>query len=70
MKIWTGRSTINNVKDNIRRGGLPADVVIRRAYPDEWEDAMAFAWTVFSEFEAPIYSKRGADSFMRFDCIS
>ena len=27
---------------------------------------MAFAWTVFSEFEAPIYSKRGAESFMEF----
>ena len=66
MKTWISRSTIDNSKDSIRRGGLPADVVIRRAFPEEWEAAMAFAWTVFSEFEAPIYSRRGAESFMEF----
>lgn len=39
---------------------------IRKAKNNEWEDAMSLAWRTFEKFEAPIYSKRGKDSFLEF----
>ena len=39
---------------------------IRPAVEAEWEDAMALAWRVFSEFEAPSYGEQGTKSFLDF----
>ncbi len=39
---------------------------IRRARPDEWEDAMALAWRTFKKFEAEEYSPEGVKNFLDF----
>lgn len=41
-------------------------IVIRRATESDWEDAMAVAWKVFKKYEAPVYPKRGVESFLEF----
>ena len=39
---------------------------IRPAAEAEWEDAMALAWRVFSEFEAPSYGEQGTENILSF----
>lgn len=39
---------------------------IRAAKRDEWEDAMALAWTTFMKYEAPDYTESGKESFLTF----
>ncbi len=40
--------------------------IIRMAYQNEWEDAMALAWKTFLEFEADDYEPEGIRSFEDF----
>lgn len=40
--------------------------IIRPAYRNEWEDAMALAWKTFMQFEAADYTKEGIESFKNF----
>lgn len=42
------------------------EIIIRKAKENEWEDAMALAWRVFKKYEAPVYPKRGIESFLEF----
>lgn len=39
---------------------------IRRAYEDEWEDAMNLAWRTFLKYEANVYSEEGVRNFEDF----
>ena len=39
---------------------------IRRAYEDEWDDAMDLAWRTFLKYEADIYSEEGVRNFEDF----
>ena len=41
---------------------------IRRMNSDETEEAIALAWEVFLEFEAPDYSPEGTEAF-KIDCV-
>ena len=43
-----------------------ADYKIREALTEDWEAAMNLAWKTFQKFEAPIYPKRGTESFLEF----
>ena len=40
--------------------------MIRPAYRNEWDDAMALAWKTFMQFEAQDYTKEGIQSFQNF----
>lgn len=40
--------------------------LIRSAYRDEWEDAMALAWRTFLRFEADVYTPEGVRNFENF----
>jgi len=42
------------------------NIVIAPAKEDEWESAMEVAWRTFLKFEAPEYTKEGADHFLEF----
>lgn len=42
------------------------NIVVRSAYRDEWDDAMALAWRTFMRFEADDYSTEGIKSFQDF----
>ncbi len=44
----------------------PARILVRPAYREEWDDAMALAWRTFMKFEACDYTKEGVDSFQEF----
>ena len=44
----------------------PVRVIVRPAYRNEWDDAMALAWRVFMQFEAQDYSPEGIESFQDF----
>ncbi len=44
----------------------PIRIIIRPAYRDEWDDAMALAWRVFTQFEADDYTPEGVGSFLDF----
>lgn len=39
---------------------------IRRAYKEEWDDAMDLAWRTFLKYEADIYSEEGVRNFEDF----
>ena len=39
---------------------------VRKARPEEWEDAMALAWRTFKKFEADEYSPEGVKNFLDF----
>lgn len=39
---------------------------VRKAKPEEWEDAMALAWRTFKKFEAHEYSPEGVKNFLDF----
>lgn len=41
-------------------------IVIRKARPEEWEDAMGLAWRTFLHFEAEDYTPQGVNSFLDF----
>lgn len=41
-------------------------IIVRAAYREEWDDAMALAWRTFMRFEASDYSERGIKSFQDF----
>lgn len=41
------------------------DCLVRRLLPGEVEEAMALVWEVFLEFEAPVYSVQGVETFRR-----
>lgn len=41
-------------------------MLVREAYANEWEEAMALAWVVFQKFDAKDYTKEGVDSFLNF----
>lgn len=41
-------------------------MLVRKAKRDEWEEAMALAWTVFQKFDAKDYTKEGINSFLNF----
>jgi GNAT superfamily N-acetyltransferase len=43
-----------------------SDLVVRPAYREEWDDAMALAWRTFMKFEAQDYTKEGVKSFQDF----
>lgn len=43
-----------------------AEYKIREASAEDWEEAMNLAWKTFQKFEAPIYPKRGTESFLEF----
>ena len=40
--------------------------MVRPAYREEWDDAMALAWRVFMQFEAGDYTPEGVESFQEF----
>lgn len=40
--------------------------VVRSAYRDEWDDAMALAWKTFQQFEADVYTEEGVKNFLDF----
>lgn len=42
------------------------EIMYRKAKAEDWEDAMALAWRVFKKYEAPVYPKRGVESFLEF----
>lgn len=42
------------------------NVLVRSAYRDEWDDAMALAWRTFMQFEARDYTAEGIKSFQDF----
>ena len=42
------------------------NVIVRSAYRDEWDDAMALAWRTFMQFEARDYTAEGISSFQDF----
>ena len=44
----------------------PVRIIIRQAYPDEWDDAMSLAWRVFKQFVAKDYTPEGVGSFLDF----
>ena len=44
----------------------PVRIIIRPAYRDEWDDAMALAWRTFMRFEANDYTAEGIESFQNF----
>jgi ribosomal protein S18 acetylase RimI-like enzyme len=41
-------------------------LVVRPAYREEWDDAMALAWRTFMKFEAHDYTNEGIESFQNF----
>lgn len=43
-----------------------SNIVVRPAYRDEWDDAMALAWRTFMKFEADDYTNEGVESFQNF----
>ena len=42
------------------------ELIIEKAVPDDWEDAMELCWRTFLKYEAPVYGKEGTDSFLNF----
>lgn len=44
----------------------PVRIVVRPAYREEWDDAMALAWRTFMQFEAKDYTPEGIESFQDF----
>ena len=44
----------------------PMRIMVRPAYREEWDDAMALAWRVFMQFEAQDYTPEGVESFQEF----
>lgn len=44
----------------------PMRIMVRPAYREEWDDAMALAWRVFMQFEAQDYTPEGVKSFQEF----
>lgn len=44
----------------------PIRLIVRPAYRDEWDDAMALAWRTFMRFEAGDYTPEGIESFQDF----
>lgn len=44
----------------------PMRILVRPAYREEWDDAMALAWCVFMQFEAQDYTPEGIESFQEF----
>jgi GNAT superfamily N-acetyltransferase len=43
-----------------------SNIIVRPAYREEWEDAMALAWRTFMKFEAHDYTAEGVESFLDF----
>lgn len=41
-------------------------IVVRPAYQNEWDDAIAIAWKTFLRYEAPDYTEEGVKSFYNF----
>jgi GNAT superfamily N-acetyltransferase len=44
----------------------PPQCIVRPAYREEWDDAMALAWRTFMRFEADDYTPEGVESFQDF----
>ena len=44
----------------------PVRIVVRPAYREEWDDAMALAWRTFMRYEANDYTAEGIESFQDF----
>lgn len=44
----------------------PVRILVRPAYREEWDDAMALAWRTFMRFEAKDYTPEGIGSFQDF----
>lgn len=61
----TGRRETNIIKHYQIQEEKP-NIVVRSAYRDEWDDAMALAWRTFMRFEANDYSTQGVRSFQEF----
>ena len=59
MKLEFGRRTRGNVLKPVR-------IMVRPAYREEWDDAMALAWRTFMKFEAKDYTPEGIESFRDF----
>lgn len=47
-------------------GERTMDITIKKLTAEEYPEAYELAWEVFTEYEAPLYPKRGADSFHEF----
>lgn len=60
-----GRRETNIIKHYQVKQPQP-NIVVRSAYRDEWDDAMALAWRTFMRFEAKDYSTEGIKSFQDF----
>ncbi len=45
---------------------LESSYLVRSAYRDEWEEAMALAWRTFLRFEADVYTAEGVRNFENF----
>ena len=60
-----GRRETNIIKHYQIQKPQP-NIVVRSAYRDEWDDAMALAWRTFMRFEAQDYSTEGIRSFQDF----
>lgn len=60
-----GRRETNIIKHYQVQEQQP-NIVVRSAYRDEWDDAMALAWRTFMRFEANDYSTEGIKSFQDF----
>lgn len=40
--------------------------MIRTAYREDWQPAMALAWKTFLKYEAPVYTQEGIQNFREF----
>ncbi len=60
-----GKRESNIVKYD-RMNEQPFQIMVRSAYREEWDDAMALAWRTFMRFEANDYSAEGIKSFQEF----
>lgn len=45
---------------------METSYLIRSAYRNEWDDAMALAWRTFLRFEADVYTPEGVRNFENF----
>lgn len=60
-----GRRETNIIKHYQVQEPQP-NIIVRSAYRDEWDDAMALAWRTFMRFEAQDYAIEGIRSFQDF----
>ena len=59
LKVEIGQRYRGNVLKPVR-------IVVRSAYREEWDDAMALAWRTFMRYEANDYTAEGIESFQDF----